>query len=489
MARVNEKTQLLPAVQAIYGSASNKFKIKRFVIVLGLAIVVILTASSVWWFLDEPAETDAFICGDTKNEAGYIKLANKEDDHYFYWFFESRNSPDTDPLVLWLTGGPGGSGMFALLAENGPCSIQPDLSTKLNPYTWNNNANVIWLDQPTGTGFSFGSPADTDYNEANVAENIYWFLQGFLDKHPQYENRELFLTGESYAGHYVPAAAHYIWSMNNSTRLFAESSIINLQGIAIGNGLTNELIQYAHYQDMNHNRYNITLLSDTQVERMKIDSAECIELTRECQLPPVNETLCLQGLDCWAEKLVLPLSLANRNNYDIREACNNSQPDATCGDFPIIADFLNSPAVRKYLNVDERASAWVEENEVIHTRFIADGDWATSYDSEVAELLNSGIRVLIYAGDADLMCNWIGNRAWTLDLDWQGKIGYNAAEERTFIAHDPLLPESSDIDAGVVRSFENFAFVRVYDAGHMVPMNQPAVSLDLINRFLTNTAL
>ncbi|POM67517.1 Serine protease family S10, partial [Phytophthora palmivora] len=172
----------------------------------------------------------------------------------------------------------------------------------------------------------------------------------------------------------------------------------------------------------------------------------------------------------------------NRNNYDIREACNNSQPDPTCGDFPIIADFLNSPAVRKYLNVDDRASAWVEENEVIHTRFIADGDWATSYDSEVAELLNSGIRVLIYAGDADLMCNWIGNRAWTLDLDWQGKIGYNTAEERTFIAHDPLLPESSDIDAGVVRSFQNFAFVRVYDAGHMVPMNQPAVSLDLINR-------
>lgn len=63
-------------------------------------------------FDDKP---DKFNCGDSKNESGYIKLANKEDDNYFYWFFESRTSPDIDPLVLWLIGGPGGSGLFALL--------------------------------------------------------------------------------------------------------------------------------------------------------------------------------------------------------------------------------------------------------------------------------------------------------------------------------------------------------------------------------------
>ncbi|KAG2775099.1 hypothetical protein PC129_g1580 [Phytophthora cactorum] len=491
MPRLNEKTRLLPAVQAVCGSASNKLWIKRCMIILGVVTALVLSGLSSWWLVfddNKPvATTDKFICGDTKNEAGYVKMANKEDDHYFYWFFESHTSPEADPLVLWLTGGPGGSGLFALLAENGPCTIQPDLSTRLNPYSWNRKANVIWLDQPTGTGFSFGSPADTDYNETNVGENIYWFLQGFLEKHPNFQNRGFFLTGESYGGHYVPAAAHYIWEMNQKS---GELPIINLQGLAIGNSLTNAVIQYAHYQDMNHNRYNITLLTDAQVEQMRIDSVECIELTRECQTPSNNETLCLLGLDCWDKKLVQPLSKANRNNYDIREPCNNSDPDAICGDFPIIAEYLNSPAVREYLNVDEHAPAWVEENEVIHTRFIADGDWAASYGSYVGELLNDGLRVLIYAGDADLMCNWIGNRAWTLDLDWRGKDGYNTAEKRTFIAHDPLLPIGSHaIDAGEVWTFENFAFVRVYDAGHMVPTNQPAVSLDLINRFLANKAL
>ncbi|ETN18782.1 hypothetical protein PPTG_04268 [Phytophthora nicotianae INRA-310] len=490
MPRLNEKTRLLPAVQTIYGSSSKKLKAKRCLIVLGIVTALVLAGLSLWWlFFDNYKSVPAtvkFICGDTKNEAGYIKLLNKEDDYYFYWFFESRTSPETDALVLWLTGGPGGSGLFALLAENGPCSIQPDLSTKLNPYSWNLNANMIWLDQPTGTGFSFGSSADTDYNETNVAENIYWFLQRFLEKHPEYQNREFFLTGESYGGHYVPAAAHYMQKMNQES---GELPIINLQGLAIGNSLTNAMIQYAHYQDMNHNRYNIALLTDAEVEKMKMDSVACIQLTHECQTSPNNATLCLLGVDCWDKKLVQPLSKANRNNYDIREPCNNSDPHAICGDFPIIAGYLNSPAVREYLSVDERSPAWVEENEDIHTRFIADGDWAASYDTYVGELLNDGLRVLIYAGDADLMCNWVGNRAWTLDLDWRGKDGFNTAEKRSFIAHDPLQQHSRMINAGEVWTFENLAFVRVYDAGHMVPTNQPAVSLDLINRFFANKEL
>lgn len=144
------------------------------------------------WLIQDHGHSDStpegsFVCGVTNSSAGHIKLTNKEDDHYFYWFFESRTSPETDPLVLWLTGGPGSSSMFALLTENGPCTIQGDLSTKLNPFSWN-TTNVIWLDQPTGVGYSFGSPADKDFNETNVGENIYWFLRGILEKHPQFQN-------------------------------------------------------------------------------------------------------------------------------------------------------------------------------------------------------------------------------------------------------------------------------------------------------------
>ncbi|KAH7492266.1 Serine carboxypeptidase-like 47 [Phytophthora ramorum] len=462
-------------------------------LVLKVVLGGALLALALWLVQDhghsETSTTEgSFVCGVANSSAGHIKLANKKDDYYFYWFYESRSSPETDPLVLWLTGGPGSSSMFALLTENGPCTIQPDLSTKLNPYAWNSNANVIWLDQPTGVGFSFGSPADKDYNETNVGENIFWFLQGFLEQHPQLQGREFFVTGESYGGHYVPAAAHYIWSVNKAGKLDSEVSTINLQGFAIGNGLTNPVVQYAYYQDMNHNRYNITLLTDAAEQQMKTDSVECIQLTRECQLGPRNGTICKVAQACWSEKLVAPFSSANRDGYDIRQPCNNSDPNSACDDHPIIAEYLNSAAVRKYLSVDERAPAWHRDSAEVEETFTA-GDWSMPFHEYVADMLDDGLRVLIYAGDADLMCNWIGNRAWTLDLEWEGKEDYNAAADRSFISHDPLLPDQDQaVVAGVVRSFENFAFVRVYDAGHMVPMNQPAVSLDLINRFFANEA-
>lgn len=241
---------------------------------------------------------------------------------------------------------------------------------------------------------------------------------------------------------------------------------------------------------MNHNRYNITLLTDAEEQQMKTDSVECIRQARECHLALQNGDICMVSVQCWVDKLIGPFNSANRNNYDVRQPCNNSDPSATCDDTPTITAYLNSPAVRKYLNVDERVSAWQEDNSDVEMTFASDGDWVVPFHEVIADMLNDGLRVLIYAGDADLMCNWIGNRAWTLALDWRGKEGFNVAEERAFVAHGPLLSEgSTPIDAGVVHSFNNFAFVRVYDAGHMVPMDQPAVSLDLLSRFLADEEL
>jgi cathepsin A (carboxypeptidase C) len=84
----------------------------------------------------------------------------------FYWLFKSRGNPDTDPLVLWLTGGPGCASEVALFYENGPYTINPDLSLKSNPFSWNNVSNLLFVDQPIGTGFSkSASIFDLDTNE------------------------------------------------------------------------------------------------------------------------------------------------------------------------------------------------------------------------------------------------------------------------------------------------------------------------------------
>lgn len=176
-------------------------------------------------------------------QAGYYHIEGTLDKHYFYWFFESRGNPETDPFAIWLTGGPGCSSILALLAENGPCTVNKDgKTTEINPYSWNSNANIMWIDQPAGVGFSYdNSTSDRrDSTEAEMADDLYMFLQEFFTRHPNYLKSEFYVFGESYGGHFVPSIAHRIHQGN----LAGEGNHINLAGIGIGNGLTDPFVQY-----------------------------------------------------------------------------------------------------------------------------------------------------------------------------------------------------------------------------------------------------
>jgi len=184
------------------------------------------------------------------NETWYSGLVDIDaSDDIFYWWFESRNAPDTDPLVLWLTGGPGCASEVALFFENGPYMFGADKKTlNGNAFSWNNKANLLYVDQPVGTGFShagilhakdqYGRPV---VNEDEVAENMATFLIKFIEKYPKFEGRDFFITGESYAGHYIPAISHnFIFKNKDKLKL-------NFKGMAIGNGLVSPLIQYPEY--------------------------------------------------------------------------------------------------------------------------------------------------------------------------------------------------------------------------------------------------
>jgi cathepsin A (carboxypeptidase C) len=120
----------------------------------------------------------------------------------------SRAAKATDPLVIWLSGGPGCSSGFGLFFENGPYSVNADMTLNKNEYSWNNNANMVFVDQPVGTGFSHVAD-DKSYGEfePELASDFYEFFVGFLDRFPEFKGRDLYITGESYAGHYIPAIA------------------------------------------------------------------------------------------------------------------------------------------------------------------------------------------------------------------------------------------------------------------------------------------
>lgn len=134
---------------------------------------------------------------------------------------------------------------MALLMENGPCTVEQDMTLIRNAYSWTDRANVIWVDQPTDVGFSYGPTRDLEHNEEEVGENMYGFLQEWLKRHPAFQNRAFFVFAESYGGHYGPAVAHYILKKN--MQLHQKGSFINIAGLGVGNGLTSPYKQVGRW--------------------------------------------------------------------------------------------------------------------------------------------------------------------------------------------------------------------------------------------------
>lgn len=144
--------------------------------------------------------------------------------------------------MLWLNGGPGCSSLTGLLMELGPCRVQPGGNgTAVNPHSWNNQANIVFLDQPINVGFSYTNGEQVS-NTVDAANDVYAFLQLFLTTYKQYKDLDFHVTGESYAGHYVPAIGAKIAAENEALEgmhaLGSEKVEIKLTGLAIGNGLT-----------------------------------------------------------------------------------------------------------------------------------------------------------------------------------------------------------------------------------------------------------
>ncbi|KAK4484969.1 hypothetical protein RD792_007575 [Penstemon davidsonii] len=141
----------------------------------------------------------------------YISVGENDEVQMFYYFVESERDPDTDPLLLWLTGGPGCSGFSGLVYEIGPLAF--DLSSfdwslpslVLNPYSWTKVANIIFIDSPVGTGFSYANTAEGYVSsDTKAAKDNYLFLRKWLLNHPRFLKNQLYVAGDSYGGKIVP---------------------------------------------------------------------------------------------------------------------------------------------------------------------------------------------------------------------------------------------------------------------------------------------
>lgn len=293
------------------------------------------------------------------HEAGYFKLNRTHEAEMFYFYFENRQQDEDAPLVLWMTGGPGCSSELAIFVENGPYHIEQDLSLSSSKYGWDTVANLIYVDQPINTGFSYSDdPQDTvHYSEVGVANDMIDFLLEFMDKYPQYKGRPFFVTGESYAGHYVPAVSSRIFKAINNGEV--SSDVINLQGFAIGNGLTQPDIQYGAYAPFS--------LSNKLISKELAESIEtkmyppCKKLIEECSGTTYEQ--CMVALNqCQNIVGEILQAAGNINVYNVHEQCTYPP---LCYDFSRVANYLNLPETRKRLGVGNRK--WESCSDRVHT--------------------------------------------------------------------------------------------------------------------------
>uniref|UniRef100_M8B4E8 Carboxypeptidase n=1 Tax=Aegilops tauschii TaxID=37682 RepID=M8B4E8_AEGTA len=378
----------------------------------------------------------------------------------FYFFFESRRHKKEDPVVIWLTGGPGCSSELALFYENGPFHIADNMSLLWNDFGWDQESNLIYVDQPTGTGFSYSSDSrDTRHNEASVSNDLYDFLQAFFKEHPEYVENDFYITGESYAGHYIPAFATRVYKGNKNN----EGIHINLKGFAIGNGLTDPAIQYKAYTD-----YALDMGLITQSEFSKINKIvpACEFAVKLCGTSGTVSCLAAYFV-CNTIFSSIRLIIGSKNYYDIRKPCVGS----LCYDFSNLEKFLNLKSVRQSLGVGD--IEFVSCSPTVYQAMLL--DWMRNLEVGIPELLENDIKVLIYAGEYDLICNWLGNSRWVDSMEWSGKKAFVSSTEKPFMVDGK--------EAGVLKSHGPLSFLKVHDSGHMVPMDQPKAALEMLKRW------
>lgn len=396
--------------------------------------------------------------------SGYITVNTQVDNggHIFYWMFESRRSPSTDPLVLWMTGGPGCSSELAIFYEQGPYRISSNGKVSINEFAWNSIANVIFVDQPVGTGFSYAdNTADYVTSEEQVAEDMYQFLQGFFKKYPQYQGRDFYVTGESYAGHYVPAVSNRVFNANLKNE---GPYTIPLKGFAVGNGLVDPLLQYADYAPF---MYDNKLISKSEYDYVQNS------LVPTCQQQIKNGDS--DATDTCNSIIDEILNAAgNINVYDIREQCTY-QP--LCYDMSPLDSLMAQSSVTKSLGVSSNAH-WSECDSTVYSDL--GNDWVLNCETFVPPMLNAGIRGLVYSGKEDFICNWYGGRHWVREMQWNGQASFvkNLATLTNWVVDGAVAGEYAT--EGVL------TFLAVDNAGHMVPMDQPKNALDMLDRFLNN---
>jgi cathepsin A (carboxypeptidase C) len=392
---------------------------------------------------------------DEKYETGFINLgAHRNNQELFYMLFHTRDGNPNAPLVWFFEGGPGMTSLHAVFYQNGPYRLNPDMTLKKNDYSFNNIAEVLYVDQPLGTGFSNVTNVSlVPHHESVIVDDLIIFFRQFLDKHIEYHDRPLYFVSQGYGSHFVLPLAENL----------THDAIphVNFQGIALGNAWIRPEVQitscssFSKQKNLTHEFAYIASMYGYILASVFID----LDLDTQAFEIINMATGVLRGV--MNHKF---------NQYDIRIKCKNGTCDYN---FSLLQRFLDQPEVRRILGTSDRhfniSSFQVFRWLLINNEYLDDKS-----DNLIHLLNNTNIVVYMFSGMYDWSINTFGLDQFVDSLHWNGREGIRGAPWRDWYSDGQWQ--------GRYKNFRNFYYVHVEDAAHYVAMDMPSFALDLLTR-------
>ncbi|WCJ33313.1 serine carboxypeptidase-like 45 [Euphorbia peplus] len=427
---------------------------------------------------------------------GYITIDQSQNRALFYYFVEAESDPASKPLVLWLNGGPGCSSLGAgAFSEHGPFRPAGGANLTINEYSWNKVANMLYLESPAGVGFSY-SANKSFYNLVNdtiTAHDNVVFLQNWFLKFPEYKDRPFFITGESYAGHYVPQLGKLILDLGLK---------FNFKGIAIGNPLmefngdinsqteyywSHGLISDSCYELMN-SVCNMSQLWRQSVQGSLSSGCDTVDARLIAEIPDESIDYYDVTADvCVSYSGTTQYSQAQKRPFKARyEVLQTSQSRFKSAENENI-DVCVGEKTDTYLNMKPVQAA-------LHAKLIGVSSWSSCtqvmhYDRRnleiptidvVGSLVTSGLRVLVYSGDQDSVIPFISSRALVDDLA-------NRLKLNTTSTYQAWLQDKQI--GGWTQVYGDLTYATIRGGSHFVPLSSPKRALTMFNSFLNGTPL
>ena len=393
--------------------------------------------------------------------SGEVVVNSQTGSSLFYWQFNAlgKNILNDDiPMVIWFQGGPGCSGEAGMLGERiSPIYIDDNQIPHYNNQTWAINYHILSIDYPYNSGFSFAnSPSDLKNDTISATVYLYSFLQKLATKYPKWFERDIYIFGESYGGHWVPAIAYKILSENLSSKITG-NVVIKLKGIGLGDPLADAL-----YQSQKYDEYSFDLGLSNLAEKAQIINTEALISGNI-----INNNLIVANNYLGEVQNQLENYSDNVNIYNIREY---SMPDM--GDY---GDWLNLTSTKELLHVPSEIF-YTDCNNDVFEAFSA--DIVAGIIASMMPSLIDNIKVLVYNGQDDMLINTNGVEYWISNIQWASMNRFLASRKRLWKVNGNL--------AGYALNYGNMNFVQVLKAGHMSPFDQPVAIFDMVNRFIHN---